>query len=511
MDTEVDLTTADRAVLIAIIAQLQATVLEQQRVIERLQRRIAELEGQAKPGVCTHRADTAVQTRPCTEDWPAPRMPEALGHAPSLKAKSGRKPPAQPGPRKQRRHGFARRRMTPTRQVEHVVERCPDCGTQLSGGWTQRTREVIELPQVPAEVTEHVYIARNCPACRRRCLPPAELDGVVLGQQRLGVNLLSLIATLREEARLPIAVIQRYLDTVHQLRLSVGAIVSAIHRTAQRAQPVVARIVDRIRASPVVHADETGWRQDGNNGYVWTFSTPTQRYFLRRGRGKAVVDEVLGEGFAGVLVSDFYAAYHHYDGPKQRCWAHLLRDIHDLRALYPDDAPGWPGGPTPSTGFTTGPKPALIPRPSGGAPPQVALERQLLAICQPFLDDPSATQAKLCRRIERHIKELFVFVAEPEAPADNNAAERSLRHLVVSRKISGGTRSEQGTESKMTLAYDDIFGTWRAQGLNRSSPPAVSCSFPLYSELLPIPACRNASTERSRSRQQKRTTMPSPC
>ena len=194
MDTEVDLTTADRGVLIAIIAQLQATVLEQQRVIERLQRRIAELEGQAKPGV-------------------PPRMP-------GLKAKSGRKPPAQPGPRKQRRHGFARRRMTPTRQVEHVVERCPDCGTQLSGGWTQRTREVIELPQVPAEVTEHVYIARNCPACRRRCLPPAELDGVVLGQQRLGVNLLSLIATLREEARLPIAVIQRYLDTVHQLRLS---------------------------------------------------------------------------------------------------------------------------------------------------------------------------------------------------------------------------------------------------------------------------------------------------
>ena len=62
---------------------------------------------------------------------------------------------------------------------------------------------------------------------------------------------------------------------------TVGAIVSAIHRTAQRAQPAVATILDRIRASPVVHADETGWRQDGNDGYVWTFSTPTERYFLR--------------------------------------------------------------------------------------------------------------------------------------------------------------------------------------------------------------------------------------
>ncbi len=121
----------------------------------------------------------------------------------------------------------------------------------------------------------------------------------------------------------------------------------------------------------------------------------------------------------------------------------------------------WPGGPQRSTGFTTGPKPAPIPSKSAA---QLALERQLLTICQPFSDDSSGVQAKLCRRIERHIKELFVFVAEPAAPPDNNAAERSLRHLVVSRKVSGGTRSEPGTNSKMTLA--SLFGAWRAQGLN---------------------------------------------
>ena len=160
MDTESDLTTADRDFLIAISAQLQATVLEQQRVIERLERRIAELEGQAKP------------------DGP-PRMP-------GLKSSLGRQPPAQQQPSKQRRHGFARPRMTPTHRVEHVMENCPDCATHLSGGWIQRTREVIELPVVPVQVAEHVYIARTCPACRRRCTPPVELDSVVLGQQRLG-------------------------------------------------------------------------------------------------------------------------------------------------------------------------------------------------------------------------------------------------------------------------------------------------------------------------------------
>ena len=81
----------------------------------------------------------------------------------------------------------------------------------------------------------------------------------------------------------------------------------------------------------------------------------------------------------------------------------------------------------------------------------------MLTICQRFSDDSSGVQAKLCRRIERHIKELFVFVAEPEVPPDNNAAERSLRHPVVSRKVSGGTRSEPGSNSKMTLA--SLFGT----------------------------------------------------
>ena len=316
MDTEIDLTTASRDVLIAIIAQLQATVLEQQRVIERLERRVAELEGQAKSGG-------------------PPRMP-------GLKSSSGRQPPAQQQPRKQRRHGFARRRMTPTHRVEHVVESCPDCGTHLTGGWVQRTREVIELPVVPVQVTEHVFIARTCPACRRRCIPPAQLDGVALGRQRLGVNLISRIATLREEGRLPIRSIQWYLCTVHQLRLSVGAIVSAIHQTAQQAQPAVAAILDRIRASPVVHADETGWRQNGNNGYVWTFSTPTERYFLRTllpaaGSGQGGGGRSAGRVILRSTGQRFLRRLHHYDGPKQRCWAHLLRDIHDLVALYPKD------------------------------------------------------------------------------------------------------------------------------------------------------------------------------
>ena len=380
------------------------------------------------------------------------------GHKPAARGKKGAG--EEKKPRRKRQQGFARLRMGPTAQVTHAPEFCSECHTTLSGGWVQRTREVIELPVRPAEVTEHVIIAWRCPLCRKRRLPQDPLREVAVGRQRLGINLGSRIAALREEGRLPIRTIQWYRQTVHQLKLSAGAIAGVVQQVAQQARPAVAEALERIRSSPAVHADETGWRENGVNGYVWTFSTSTERYF--RGRGGAVVDEVLGESFGGILVSDFYVAYHHYPGLKQRCWAHLLRDIHKLKVLYPEDAGlvRWARRVQRLYAKAVGRAAA------GGCSSreQLTLERRLLGLCRPFLEEPLAVQEKLCRRIERHIKELFVFASHPETPPDNNAAERSLRHLVISRKISGGTRSEAGSDSKMTLHVKGVDKTYQWGG-----------------------------------------------
>ena len=184
---------------------------------------------------------------------PGARMP---GHKPVAR----RKKPAgeEKKPRKKHQHGFARPRMEPAGRVVHAPESCPECHTALTGGWAQRTREVIDIPVVPAEVTEHVFIARTCPLCRKRRLPRDPLKGLAAGRQRLGANLVSLIVTLREEGRLPIRTIQWYLRTFHQLKLSVGAIVRAVRQVARQGGPEVSESLERIRSSPVVHADETG-------------------------------------------------------------------------------------------------------------------------------------------------------------------------------------------------------------------------------------------------------------
>jgi hypothetical protein len=91
---------------------------------------------------------------------------------------------------------------------------------------------------------------------------------------------------------------------------------------------------------------------------------------------------------------------------------------------------------------------------------QREFEQELRQVCRPHLNK-KRLQSRLCERIERFLPELFVFVADPRVPADNNAAERSVRELVVSRKISGGSRSERGSETKSILA--SLFGTWKLQ------------------------------------------------
>ena len=117
-----------------------------------------------------------------------------------------------------------------------------------------------------------------------------------------------------------------------------------------------------------------------------------------------------------------------------------------------------------------GPDPSLPPAKQEAArrKQQHIFEQELWQLCAPYAHTSSPLHT-LCERVERFLPELFVFVAVPGVPAENNLAERSVRPLVIARKISGGTRSPQGSETRMGLF--SLFGTWAAQGLN----PFLQC------------------------------------
>jgi transposase len=438
MNLPVDLATASREELLHLIGQL----LERIAVLEA---RIAELEGQQKPPT-----DALSEQKP--PSWVKPNRPA--------------RPKKE---RKKRAHGFARRREEPTHRVEHALAHCPHCQVPLLGGRVSGRRQVLTLPRIRVRVTEHVVLERTCPKCQQRWAPKPDWRAITVGRQRVGISVQSEVSVLREECRLPFGLLQRYLKGRYGLHLSVGELVALVRGVAVRGQGEYAQLQQAIRDSPVVQGDETGWREEGHNGYLWSFSTPRVRYFLYRpSRGGAVVEEVLGEEFDGVLVSDFYGAYNVYQGPHQRCWSHLLRAIHQLKERYPQDlaVSEWAQGVREvydRAQAYPGPDPSLpgVVQQAQRLKQQRQYQEELWALCQPYLKT-AASMRVLCQRVERFLPELFTFTADPQVPADNNGAERSLRPPVVSRKVSGGTRSEQGSETKSILA--SLFGTWRLQG-----------------------------------------------
>lgn len=453
---------AENAALRAENAQLRADLSAALEVIAHLEERVAALE----------------QRRP-----PSP---------PFVRANTPRPPAEKPKTRQQRerRHNAGRRREEPTQVVLHALERCPDCGYLLRGHSQARTRQIVDLPApAPLVITEHRFLKRHCPVCERWHTPRADWGGQALGQGRFGPRLVSVVAYLRSRARLPLAVIQEALHSLYGLRLSVGALVGLLGRLQHETQPEQEALRAAVHRSPVAHMDETGWREDGQNGYVWVLATPgpgpaaVRYYAYDRSRAGTVATRLL-EGFTGVLATDFYGAYNRYAGKHQRCWAHLVRDLHALteehaadpavvawaqqvRALY-DEAQERLRGPTPLT-----------------AAQRAALYRRLEARAHTLGLRHSGRANKahpcyaLCHRLLRHQGELFQFVRLPGLAADNNLAERSLRPRVIARKISGGTRSPAGSRTRFGL--DSLFETWHARGLN----PFQECLTLLHSRLPP--------------------------
>jgi transposase len=467
-----DLSGLSRPELLLLLQDLLQVNTEQQARIVRLEEEIARLRG----------------------GTPAPTAPR---ETPSF-VKPNRKPKdaSQPKrPRKQRPHGFARKREQPTRVVTHYPGCCSECGRKLSDGWLHSSRQVIDIPQAPIEVIEHRIMARHCGVCDRREVGRVDLSQQVLGKSRFGVRLMSLIGYLDTACRMPIETIQRLLAGLYQVQVSKGEIVGVLHTLARVGKGTYEGLLSEVRQSEVLHVDETGAREEGLNGYVWSLSTPSVRYYHRDpSRSASVIQILLGydpavfqarsarkvrlaaeaarardpvqarHRFRGVLVSDFYNAYHWYGGWHQCCLVHLDRDLDQLRA---DNAEDPNVGEWVKNVLDLIERAKVCAREHASAPVAVrkkyreAFEREAEQLARPYCRS-ALPQRVLAERIRKHRGQLFVFVSHPDVPSDNNAAERAIRPFVVQRKVSGGTRSEAGSKTQAVLL--SLFGTWLLRG-----------------------------------------------
>jgi transposase len=391
---------------------------------------------------------------------------------PFVKANKPAPDPATKPPRKKRdpRHNHGRPRATPTEVRTHAYDSCPTCAYPLTGSSIARRREVLDLPPPPpVTVIEYQVLKRYCPHCAQWCEPELNLDGLVVGHGRVSVRIMALVAWLRTVLRLPVRQIQTYLGSLHGLDLSVGEICALLATVAAEGEATAQQIQTELRASPSLHVDETSWREAGQNGYIWvlTNAAGVSYFHYDHSRAGAVARTLTGAHYAGTLCTDFYCGYNEHRCRHQRCWAHLLRDLAELeekhgkvegvgawitavRTLYREGVELDQRGPPPSASEREGKAAELRGR---------AHELGLRGVQNK--GHPTHT---LGQRLLRHEAELFEFVRQAGVEATNNRAERAIRPLAVARKISGGTRSDDGSTIRMRL--QTLFSSWAGKGLD---------------------------------------------
>lgn len=333
---------------------------------------------------------------------------------------------------------------------------CPECHAQLQN--IQKHKRVVE-DLIPARKLVICYHTQSgyCPGCRKRIesrhpdQPPVP-PGTEIHQPQLGINSLATVALLRLRYRLPYRQIEELLLDLPGISISPGGMAKQIQRMASWLDGQYDRLKVLIRASPCVHMDETSWRIDGQNHWLWTMlSGQATLYHVDKSRGQKVTGKLLGENFTGTLVSDFYNAYAKIECPKQKCLVHLLRELKTTSEKSPDFARG---------AFNRRlsrllgqmlllkkNKPQMEPEAYEGKVRR--LERRLLELGRGSWSEANAK--RLAKRLRGHNGELTVFLRNDEVEGNNNAAERALRPAVVMRKITGGSRSEAGARATAVL------------------------------------------------------------
>lgn len=320
--------------------------------------------------------------------------------------------------------------------------RCPDCSGPLRRKDT-RQRLVRECRPIKSEEVVLELPVERCESCRRdwHTRAPSVFPKMLLGNQLL-TN----------------AVEMMYLHGIpmgrvcEQLQVSPGALVGALHRLRGIFSEVPKKLIDEYREAPVKHADETGWRTRGRNGYAWLFATPNLSIFqFEKTRSSRVPKAVFGDQpLPGVLLVDRYAGYNKMPCAIQYCLAHLLRDVQDAEKEFPDNEE------VKSFVSTVAPLLAL----AMGLRSQSISDKVFLREASKLKSQIKKAMAGEAQHVAIHRlqaifteneERLYHWVEDRNVPADNNLAERDLRPTVIARKTSFGSQSDAGAKTRGTL------------------------------------------------------------
>ena len=385
-------------------------------------------------------------------------------HQQEEKKASGRSLPPERWGRKPGHPGITRPKPKIVhREVHQTLSACPDCRGRLSP--PQEVTEHIQEDIVPARVMATRYLRYRywCRDCKKIVNAPYAPDEVPWG--RLGPMTLITMAILKYHHGLPGNKIKEIFRDLAGLEISEGAVAQALGRLSHWLKVETAVVAAALRSSPFLHADETGWKINGINHWLWAMVNERLAYYqISRSRGSKIARALLGENFKGVLISDFYAAYNKIGLKQQKCLVHLLREMRQLKERDPTQA-------------------FLIPykklkriiqdalrlneKRHGLGPGVFNRRKQLLN--DRLIDFGCSIQShkdwkRLSARVLKHHRSILAFLDVPGLPSNNNAAERAIRPHVIIRNRSYQNRTDKGAAAHSILT--SLIHSLKLQGRN---------------------------------------------
>lgn len=322
---------------------------------------------------------------------------------------------------------------------------------------------IEELPPVQPIVRRVVTYEGRCAQCGRvRTTHPSQISTATgAAEVQLGPRALALAADLRHASGLTLRKTCAVLADRFGLPLSPGGLSEALARVAKQLTPDYEALREELRRSASVHVDETGWWLSGRGGWLWVVATEQATlYHVSRKRDASTLAAVLGERYAGVLVSDCLNLYDRYPAVgKSKCVAHHLRAIGEAQEKLPDSGflrrmrrllgaalrlHGWAER-LPAAVYQRG---------------VTSLEGQLTELLAPTY--ALKEEERIAQRFRRRREAIFTFLHQPEVAPTNNLAERQLRPAIITRKLSCGNKTERGARTWEVLT--SLAATCRQRG-----------------------------------------------
>lgn len=376
------------------------------------------------------------------------------------KAKSSKNRGGQPG------HPRHERSLIPVEDCSQVVplrpKACRRCGTKLTGEDVAPLRhQVWELPEIKPLITEYQRHRLTCPCCH--ALTCAALPhGVPTGQS--GPKLIAFVALLMACFRQSKRRTSLFVTSILNIPCCPSLTVKHQQFATTALQPAYQELVAVLPSQSHLNGDESPTKEAAAKAWPWTFVARTFTVFALRGsRAATAIRELLGESFAGVMSCDRAKMYWQC-GNLQWCWAHLKRDFQSL-VEHADPQVQRLGR------DLMRPTKELFrqwSRCRDGTLTHTELQQTLA----PLRRDVDALLLRgygtavdgMCRELSSHREWLWTFVEVEGIEPTNNAAERSLRHAVIWRKLSFGTQSAAGSRFVETLL--SVMETCRQQDRN---------------------------------------------